>query len=151
MTDVLTVISSLLCIVGALTSISAKEIMRGMLGLTVFFIGIAGFFGKLGAWYLAAGQLFLFVGGVVTLLVLAFSFTKTPASIIERFGSFAIAGIVTVALLFVLPLASVVYQPLELTDFAPFFFAQYGWVVNMALFLLLSAVIGAQYLLEDYT
>jgi NADH:ubiquinone oxidoreductase subunit 6 (subunit J) len=142
------IILGLLAAAGALYAISARQLMRGILGLALFFISIAGLFAGMGAWYLAAGQLFLFVGGVVTLFVLAFNFTKTPLyagkSITAAFVCMIVLAIASTFLSAIAP----VDVP-SIVGFGTVFFTQYGWVLNAALLLLFAALIGAQYLLED--
>jgi len=141
-----------LAIGGALYAISAKRLMRGVLGLALFFVGIATFFADLGAWYLAAGQLFLFVGGVVTLFVLAFNAARTPI-LKAGIGGIIFAALVAVVLAMSLsaltaPVALSAAPP-SLAEFGYAFFTGYGWVINIALLLLFSALLSAQYLLED--
>jgi NADH:ubiquinone oxidoreductase subunit 6 (subunit J) len=137
-----------LAIIGAVYALAARQLMRGVLGLALFFIGIAGLFAHLGAWYLAIGQLILFLGGVVTLFVLAFNFTKTPEQ--ERHmlsGSFIFVAFLTV-LVVGLPLKNF-YSSSDFTYFSQQLFLQHGWVLNIGLLLLFSAIIGAQYLMEE--
>jgi NADH:ubiquinone oxidoreductase subunit 6 (subunit J) len=148
MMDVLLITTCLLAIIGALYALFAKHLMRGVLGLAVFFAALAGLFAQMGAWYVAVGQLFLFVGGVVTLFVLAFNFTKTP---LQSEG-----GMLGVALMLVMLAAFGLFLPeigpaqsVPFGEFALVFFTQYGWIVNIALLLAFASLLGAQYLMED--
>jgi NADH-quinone oxidoreductase subunit J len=57
------------CVVGALTTVAAKDPVRGAIGLLATIIGIAGLFLKLAAQFLAAIQLIVYAGAVVVLFV----------------------------------------------------------------------------------
>jgi len=138
----------LLSVGGAIWALRAKHLMRGVMGLTAFFIGLATLFGTLGAWYLAIGQLFLFVGGVVTLFVLAFNFAHTPLQNPGKMAGLVVTLLLLGALGLIIPPVLASGETSTLAEFASVFFSQYGWVLNAALLLLFSALIGAQYLLE---
>lgn len=60
-----------LCLVGAVTVVLAREVMRLVLGLGGFLLGVAGLFAWLGFGFLALAQLFLYVGGVLVLVLFA--------------------------------------------------------------------------------
>lgn len=60
-----------LCLVGAATVVFAREVMRLVLGLGGFLLGVAGLFAWLGFGFLALAQLFLYVGGVLVLVLFA--------------------------------------------------------------------------------
>jgi NADH-quinone oxidoreductase subunit J len=145
---ILEVLFAAMCIGGALYAINAKQLMRGVLGLAVFFIGVAAFFGDMGAWYLAAGQLLLFVGGVVTLFVLAFNFTKPPTLANKRIGGIVVALAAAATMALFIPDVQPGASP-SFGVFATQFFVQYGLIINVVLLMLLGAIMGAQYLLED--
>lgn len=57
------------CIVGALSTIAAKNPIRGAVGLLTTIVGIAGLFLGLDAQFLAAIQLIVYAGAVVVLFV----------------------------------------------------------------------------------
>ena len=143
------IVLSTFAVLGGLYAISAQQLMRGVLGLAVFFAALAGIFGQLGAWYLAVGQLFLFVGGVVTLFVLAFNFTTVTISREKAFIPALLFVVVLAVISLFLPSSSPVPPEFSLAVFAKEFFASYGWFINLALLLLFSAIISAQYILED--
>ena len=63
------VFCSLLCLVGALSTVLAKNPIRCAVGLLVTILGIAGLFLKLQAQFLAAIQLIVYAGAVVVLFV----------------------------------------------------------------------------------
>lgn len=58
-----------LCVVGALVTVSAKNPIRGAVGLLTTIVGIAALFLKLSAQFLAAIQLIVYAGAVVVLFV----------------------------------------------------------------------------------
>ena len=149
MADALMASTAAIAALGALYAINAQQLMRGVLGLAVFFIALAGMLAQLGAWYLAVGQLFLFVGGVVTLFVLAFNFVRTPAQHRGRFWPWMVSMLALASLSLFLPFSFAAPQGIPLPVFAAELFLQYGWVLNLALLLLFSAIITSQYLLED--
>jgi NADH-quinone oxidoreductase subunit J len=60
---------ALVCLVGALTTVMAKNPIRGAVGLLATILGIAGLFLKLHAQFLAAIQLIVYAGAVVVLFV----------------------------------------------------------------------------------
>jgi NADH:ubiquinone oxidoreductase subunit 6 (subunit J) len=149
MSEPLLLVTSSIAALGALYAINARQLMRGVLGLAVFFIALAMLFAQLGAWYLAVGQLFLFVGGVVTLFVLAFNFVRTPIQHSGSFWPWMVSMLALLSLALFLPFSFATPQGISLTTFAAEMFLQYGWILNLALLLLFSAIITSQYLLED--
>jgi len=62
---------ALLCWVGALTVILSRDVMRLALGLGVFLLGVAGFFALFGFGFLALAEIFVYVGGVLVLVLFA--------------------------------------------------------------------------------
>src|SRR5687767_9635176 len=62
-------VCALVCLVGAFVTISAKNPIRGAVGLLGTILGIAGLFLKLQAQFLAAIQLIVYAGAVVVLFV----------------------------------------------------------------------------------
>ena len=67
--NVLFVVATLLCLGGALTTVSARNPIRGAMGLLATIVGIAGLFLKLRAQFLTAIQLIVYAGAVVVLFV----------------------------------------------------------------------------------
>lgn len=67
--NILFVVCTLLCLGGALTTVSAKNPIRGAMGLLSTIVGIAGLFLKLRAQFLTAIQLIVYAGAVVVLFV----------------------------------------------------------------------------------
>ena len=49
----------------------ARNIVHSVISLTVFFVAVAILFAQLGAHILAIGQILIFVGGIVVLMLLA--------------------------------------------------------------------------------
>ncbi len=62
-------VCAIVCVVGALATIIAKNPIRGAVGLLATIVGIAGLFLKLQAQFLAAIQLIVYAGAVVVLFV----------------------------------------------------------------------------------
>jgi len=62
---------ALLALVGALAVVFAVDVMRMALGLGAFFLAVAGFFAYYGFGFLALAELFVYVGGVLVLILFA--------------------------------------------------------------------------------
>jgi NADH-quinone oxidoreductase subunit J len=60
-----------LTVVGAVTVIATREIMRMLLGLGAFLLGVAGLYAWYGFELLAVAELFVYVGGVLVLFLFA--------------------------------------------------------------------------------
>jgi NADH-quinone oxidoreductase subunit J len=60
---------ALVCLIGAISTVAAKNPIRGAVGLLATILGIAGLFLKLHAQFLAAIQLIVYAGAVVVLFV----------------------------------------------------------------------------------
>ncbi len=60
-----------LAVVGALAVIAAREIMRMLLALGMFLLGVAGLYAYYGLQMLAVAELFVYIGGVLVLFLFA--------------------------------------------------------------------------------
>jgi NADH-quinone oxidoreductase subunit J len=60
-----------ICLSGALVVVVTRRMMRLTLGLGAFLLGVAGFFLYYGSPFLAVAQVFVYVGGVLVLILLA--------------------------------------------------------------------------------
>jgi NADH:ubiquinone oxidoreductase subunit 6 (subunit J) len=60
-----------LAVVGALFVLLVRDVMRMALGLGVFLLAVAGFFAYFGFGFLALAELFVYVGGVLVLVLFA--------------------------------------------------------------------------------
>lgn len=58
-------------LIGALTTVLAREVMRMALGLGAFLLALAGLFAYFGFGFLALAELFVYVGGVLILILFA--------------------------------------------------------------------------------
>jgi NADH-quinone oxidoreductase subunit J len=67
--NILFVMCTLLCLGGALTTVTSQNPIRGAMGLLSTIVGIAGLFLKLRAQFLTAIQLIVYAGAVVVLFV----------------------------------------------------------------------------------
>jgi NADH:ubiquinone oxidoreductase subunit 6 (subunit J) len=104
---------SAVAVIGALAVVFVRDVMRMALGLGAFLMGVAGFFAYYGLGFLALAELFVYVGGVLVLVLFAIMLvqrTGSGAPVLEsRVDILAVvASAATAVLLFemVRPLAS---------------------------------------------
>ena len=71
MTPILSVALGVLALIGALTTVFTRDVMRLALGFGVFLLAVAGFFAVHGFGFLALAQVFIYVGGVLVLVLFA--------------------------------------------------------------------------------
>lgn len=107
-----------LVLAGALSVLLAREMMRLILGLGLFLVGVAGLYAQLGFGLLAVGQLFVYIGGVLVLFLFAImSMGRDDESRrLERpfdIGAASVAAGVAVLLVFALRIAPP--QPMSVT------------------------------------
>jgi NADH-quinone oxidoreductase subunit J len=115
------IVSALACVTGALWTVSARNPVRGAVGLLTTIVGIAGLFLKLSAQFLAAIQLIVYAGAVVVLFVFVLMLLGADAAAIRedraRFAkvvSAVLLGVMAVGVMFALaPHAE------QVTRFAP--------------------------------
>jgi NADH-quinone oxidoreductase subunit J len=119
-------ICTLLCLVGALVTVIAKNPIRGAVGLLTTILGIAGLFLKLNAQFLAAIQLIVYAGAVVVLFVFVIMLLGPDASPNEvGLGKARVARALGGGLLLVLAVVSLVLlavndpRPTELGAVSP--------------------------------
>jgi len=62
---------SALAVTGGLIVVFARDVMRMAAGLGTFFLAVAGFFAYYGFGFLALAELFVYVGGVLVLILFA--------------------------------------------------------------------------------
>jgi NADH:ubiquinone oxidoreductase subunit 6 (subunit J) len=62
---------AVLTAVGAVSVLAAREMMRMLIGLGVFLLGLAGFYAYYGFELLAVAEVFVYVGGVLVLFLFA--------------------------------------------------------------------------------
>ncbi|MCL4079031.1 NADH-quinone oxidoreductase subunit J [Coriobacteriia bacterium Es71-Z0120] len=60
-----------LTVVGAIGAVLVREVMRAMISLGAFLFGVAAMYAYLGYSFLAVAQVFVYVGGVLVLMVFA--------------------------------------------------------------------------------
>jgi len=63
-----------LALVGAATVVLTRDVMRVAIGLGAFLLAVAGFFAYYGFGFLALAELFVYVGGVLVLVLFAIMF-----------------------------------------------------------------------------
>jgi NADH-quinone oxidoreductase subunit J len=77
-------ICAVVCIVGAIATVTARNPVRGAVGLLATIVGIAGLFLKLSAQFLAAIQLIVYAGAVVVLFVFVLMLLGADAAAIRE-------------------------------------------------------------------
>lgn len=77
-------VCSVICVVGALSVILARNPIRGAVGLLATIVGIAGLFLRLSAQFLAAIQLIVYAGAVVVLFVFVVMLLGPNAGLTSR-------------------------------------------------------------------
>lgn len=99
-------------VVGAVTVAVTREVMRLTLGLGSFFLALAGFFALFGFGFLALAEVFVYVGGVLILLLFAIMLVHRAApgapSLTSRhdpLAAVAAAGVGTLLVFVLRPLA----------------------------------------------
>lgn len=150
--DVLFAALSLVALVGAFTVVATRDVMRLTLGLGAFLMAIAGFFALFGFGFLALAELFVYVGGVLVLVLFAVMLVHRgqPGSpdLASRHDATAMVacaglfGFIVISLRSVAPTAAGIVKPgalgaLLLGDMLPQF-----WLVGMLLLAALVAVVA---------
>lgn len=122
-TVILFVLLSILAVGGAIMTVTTREVIRLAVGLGAFLLALAGFFALFGAGLLAVAEIFLYVGGVLVLLLFAMMLVRRshvgrPAVESRRLASSAAAAFAfTAALIVVLtPLADSLAMPQGVTQ-----------------------------------
>jgi NADH-quinone oxidoreductase subunit J len=80
-------VCSVVCVVGALSVVMARNPIRGAVGLLATIVGIAGLFLMLSAQFLAAIQLIVYAGAVVVLFVFVVMLLGPRAGLTSRMDS----------------------------------------------------------------
>jgi len=103
---------SALAMVGALVVVFTREVMRLALGLGTFLLALAGFFALFGFGFLALAEVFVYVGGVLVLLLFAIMLVHRTnpgePSVTSRhdlLAAVASAGVFGLLVMFIRPLA----------------------------------------------
>jgi NADH-quinone oxidoreductase subunit J len=84
--DLLFGLCAVVCLAGAVTTVSAQNPIRGAMGLLATIVGIAGLFLKLRAEFLTAIQLIVYAGAVVVLFVFVLMLLGADARAPARSG-----------------------------------------------------------------
>jgi NADH-quinone oxidoreductase subunit J len=92
---------SAVALIGAVSVVFAREVMRMALGLGAFLMAVAGFFAYYGFGFLALAELFVYVGGVLVLVLFAIMLVQRSsagAPVLEsRLDALAVVSSVVVA------------------------------------------------------
>lgn len=152
-------VCSVVCLAGAVITVTAKNPIRGAVGLLATIIGIAGLFLKLRAEFLAAIQLIVYAGAVVVLFVfvlmlLGAAIVLPPSTRARKFSRW-VAG-VAMGLSGTAALAALIHNPEGVSPFGPvpeghggveaigrLMFSEALAVFELSTALLIVAVIGA--------
>lgn len=150
-------------IVLATGAVFAKDLVRGIISFAVFLVSIAGFLALMNIPFLAIGQLVIFVGGLIFLLLFGVMFGRhhdeggDKSELASSGGWTAITpqkvAVVSV-LLILLSAASLISisGTRELADFKLFsvmLFRQYWDALLLGVFALFVALVSAVFLLEE--
>jgi NADH-quinone oxidoreductase subunit J len=157
--NILFIMCTLLCLGGALTTVTAKNPIRGAMGLLSTIVGIAGLFLKLRAQFLTAIQLIVYAGAVVVLFVFVLMLLgaaaqappKPSRTALTQWLSgigFAGIGLLTVSALItpaagVTPLGPVAPEHGSVQAVGSLLFSEGIFAFELTTALLLVAVIGA--------
>lgn len=142
--DVYFGLCSSLCVLGALSTVIARNPIRGAMGLLLTIVGIAGLFIQLQAQFLAAIQVIVYAGAVVVLFVFAIMLLGTDAvdrggevksSVARAIGGASIAFGVMAALVLIGP--KVAEHPTRFSKVA----ADHGSVSAMGSLLFTTAIV----------
>jgi len=108
---------SALAVIGALVVVFTRDVMRLALGLGAFLLALAGYFALFGFGFLALAEVFVYVGGVLVLLLFAIMLVhrSTPGqpSVTSRhdlLAAVACAGIFGLFVMFMRPLQPTVSE-----------------------------------------
>ena len=138
-----------------LFTIESRNIVHSVVYLALFFLGISGLFALLNAGFFAIAQILMFVGGFVVLLVLAIMLAR-EANVVESLRRFPaqwvlVALFLGLTIAFLLSIASAAISAPShagVSSISGVLFGQYAVVLDLAGFLLLSAVFGSVYLIH---
>lgn len=78
--DILVGAVGAIAVVGAVSVVFARDVMRLMLGLGAVLLSVAALFGLLGASFLAVAEVFVYVGGVLVLFLFAIMLVHRSAA-----------------------------------------------------------------------
>lgn len=141
-----------LLVLTALTAVFARSIVYSILSLAFFFTALSGAYALLGSEFLAIGQLLIFVGGIVVMLLMALNISKSQLKLVSKPTLFRLF---LVLVLFLLLLYTVLgnYQEASFTELslkmiASLFVTQYLALMILFGIFLLTAVAVALYFLR---
>lgn len=141
----------------ALLVVLSRDIIRSGLWLVVSFAGLAGIYALLGAPFMAAAQVLVYMGAISVLILFAIMITHSkagPAELVFQrqwwVGAIAAAVLVVLMLVSILlttwPLSVEQVIPQDARDLAMSLFNEYLFAFEVVGVLLLAGVIGGLYL-----
>lgn len=153
---------ALLTLATAIIVVSGKNLFRTVLALGLFFFTVGGLYFHLNAHFVAASQIFLYVGGVVVLVLFGIMFTPNIADPQEKqiseqqipalFIVFPIGVLLLFVILttfFLLSAKFIFPQTREIISFAKVIFSDYLIVIQLLGLIFLSAIIGVTLLTRE--
>ena len=154
--------TSIIAIGSVLWMLWARNIVHSVIALTVFFVAVAILFAQLGAHILAIGQILIFVGGIVVLMLLAigaagFEDMDKERRKIGRLGKYVVrpgyAMMIGGFFIFlILPFALTSFFPIigiyDAKEIARVFFNEYGILVALGGLIIFTSLVSAVYFLK---
>ena len=153
---------SIIAIGSVLWMLWARNIVHSVIALTVFFVAVAILFAQLGAHILAIGQILIFVGGIVVLMLLAigaagFEDMDKERRKIGRLGEYVVrpgyAMMIGGFFIFlILPFALTAFLPIignyDAKEIAKMLFNEYGILVALGGLIIFTSLVSAVYFLK---
>ena len=169
---------SIIAIGSVLWMLWARNIVHSVIALTVFFVAVAILFAQLGAHILAIGQILIFVGGIVVLMLLAIGaagfeesqdgreirnrkmdarYESRDRRKIGRLGGYVVrpgyAMMIGGFFIFlILPFALTAFLPIignyDAKEIARVFFNEYGILVALGGLIIFTSLVSAVYFLK---
>jgi NADH-quinone oxidoreductase subunit J len=104
MLQVVFIILSIITLGAALAVVTSKNLFRSALFLVLSFVGVAGLYILLGASFLAAVQILVYVGAISILIIFAIMLTRRlmAKDLVQRNAQWGISGLVALLLFAVL-------------------------------------------------
>ena len=152
---------SIFAIVALWAMLKSRQIVRAIIWFAVFLIIMAGFFALLASPFLALGQLVIFTGGMIAILLIGISFSGMEVALSpldETRGRQIIdnSGYKILALLFILALLISLKlffanetAEVQAVELAVQLFGAYWPVVGIIMLMFLAALLSAVYFLKS--
>jgi len=144
----------------ALVVVTGKNLFRNGLSLSLFFLSVAGIYFLLNAEFIGVAQIFVYIGGIIVLLLFGIMLTAhiadpTVKQTNEQKGIASLTGIILVCLLvFVLtstffPVVKHIPHQVSTSILAKIIFTDYVFILGLIFLLFLVGIIGALILTKE--